>query len=200
MTRGSSPICPMALNRVRVIALQRDWWAVVMGTSAFQGGEILVQIDADLPEIVIEAEGVSRGDGRRAARPSPLHEDHALPGPEGFHGREHEPDLPDVEQEPGPLEGVDEAQPGSERPELPAGFQDRDGKAAGEPGRGGRASRPAPDDDGALHPSPPSGRNSARQESYPSVNLRTNLRSPPPASPVRTPRSRDETKPQISGV
>ena len=190
----------MASKRARVVRLQRDSMGRRDGDFAFQLGEFLVEVDADLLEVPVEAEPVARGDGRRAARPPSLDEDHALIGLERLHGREHEADLPDVEEEAGPLDGIDDAESRPERPEFPAGLEDRDGEPAREPGRGGRASGSAPDDDGAFHPRPVLGPRTARQESCPSVSLRENRSSPPPASPVRIPRSSEEMNPQTSGV
>lgn len=170
------------------------------GDLPFEPGEFLVKVDADIPEVPVEPKPVARGDGGRAARSPAFHEDHALPGLESLHGREHQADLPDVEEKAGPLGGLDDAEPGPERPELPAGLQDRDGEPAREPGRGGRASGAASDDQGAFHRRPLSGPRTARHESWPSVILWENRSPPPPARPVRIPRSSDETSPQISGV
>ena len=170
------------------------------GDFAFQPGEFLVEVDADLLEILVEPKPVARGDGRRASRPPSLHEDHALIGFERFHGREHEADLPNVEEEAGPFGRIDDAESGSERPELPAGLQDRNGEPAREPRSGGGASGPAPDDDGAFHPRPLSRPRTARHESCPSVSLREKRSSPPPARPVRIPRSSEEMSSQTAGV
>ena len=124
------------------------------GHFPFQDGELLVQVDADLPEVAVEAEGVAGGDGRRPPVPRPLTRTMPSRALKAFMAGNMSSISRTSKRRPARLTA-------STMPKLaPNGRNSRPAsrtvtaKRPGEPGRGGRASGSAPDDDGALHPRP----------------------------------------------
>ncbi len=162
--------------------------------------EFRVEIDAELPEVPIQAQRVPRRHRRGAARRPAPDEDHPVPGPGRPHGRKGEPDQPGVREEPRPFELFEGPQARRERAELAAGLEDRDLERFLEREGRGRARRPAADDDGALHGPVSSNRKRPRHAVSPEVSLSENSSRPPPLTPAMSPSSRDAISRHVPGV
>ena len=86
--------------------------------------ELPVQVDAQLPQRPVHAQGVARAQGGRAAGARAVDVHQPLGASPHAHGREHQADHPLVEQQPPVPQPLHPAQGQAEGAELPAGLQD----------------------------------------------------------------------------